>query len=118
MTLDGTSFQVSSTAEAGVVGLDTRLDFVQRGSKVLGRYYGGSIRRGYLVGSLVGGILRFRYAQTEATGHVHGGRSTCHFTPLPGGRLRLHEAFVWETRLGQGTNVFDQVAPCGGAHAT
>ena len=75
MNLDGTSFQVGSTAEDGVVSRDTRLDFVQRGSKVLGRYYGGSIRRGYLVGRLTGRILRVRYAQTEATGQVHGGTS-------------------------------------------
>jgi hypothetical protein len=108
MQLDGTSFQVTSTAARGVVSHDTRLDFVQRGSRVLGRYAGGSIRRGYLVGSLDGKTLRFRYAQTEASGHVHGGRSVCHLEIRPGGRLRLHEHFVWETRPGRGVNVFDQ----------
>jgi len=111
MRLDNTSFQVSSTAAVGVVSADTRLDFVQRGSRVLGRYYGGSIQRGYLVGTLVRGTLRFRYAQTETTGHVHGGRSTCDLEVLQDGRLRLHEHFIWETRSGQGTNVFDQIAP-------
>jgi hypothetical protein len=118
MQLDGTSFQVSSTAADGVVSRNTRLDFVQRGSKVLGRYYGGSIQRGYLVGSLAGRVLRFRYAQTEATGHVHGGRSLCHLEIRPGGRIRLHEHFVWETRPGRGTNVFDQSAPRLNGHAS
>ena len=108
MNLHGTSFQVSSTAAQGVVSSETRLVFAQRGSKVLGRYSGGSIQRGYLVGNLVGTTLRFRYAQTEASGHVHGGRSYCHIEHLRGGRLRLHEHFVWETRLGSGTNTFDQ----------
>ena len=111
MSLDGTSFQVSSTAAVGVVSSDTRLTFVQRGSRVLGRYSGGSIQRGCLVGTFIRDTLRFRYAQTETTGHVHGGRSTCHFEVLQDGRLRLHEHFVWETRLGQGTNVFDQTLP-------
>ncbi len=87
---------------------NTRLVFEQRGSRVLGRYSGGSIQRGYLVGNLVGRTLRFRYAQTEASGHVHGGCSYCHIEHLRGGRLRLHEHFAWETRLGSGINTFDQ----------
>ena len=107
--LDGTAFHVSSTAEDGVVGAGTRLDFVQRGSRVLGRYRGGAIQRGYLVGTFVGDNLRFRYAQTGADGHVHGGRSVCDFEVLRNGRIRLYEHFAWETRPGEGTNVFDQI---------
>jgi hypothetical protein len=111
MNLDGSSFQVSTTAALGVVSTDTRLTFVQRGARVLGRYFGGSIQRGYLVGSVSKDTLQFRYAQTETTGHVHGGRSTCNVEVLQDGRLRLYEHFVWETRFGQGTNVFDQTLP-------
>jgi hypothetical protein len=118
VTLDGTSFQVSSAADDGVVSCDTHLDFVQRGSRVLGRYSGGSIQRGYLVGTLAGSVLRFRYTQTEATGHVHGGRSICDLEIRQGGRLRLREHFVWETRPGRGTNVFDQSAPRLSGHAS
>ena len=110
ITLDDTCFCVAATAQDGVVNASTRLHFTQRGQRVLGRYCGGAIRRGYLVGTLVGDSLRFRYAQTEsADGHVHGGSSACHLEVLPDGRLRLHEHFVWETRSGKGTNIFDQV---------
>ena len=109
MSLDGKFFQVSSTAAGGVVDRDTRLAFVQRGTRVLGRYRGGTIRRGYLVGGLRGRILRFRYAQTEAAGHVHAGSSICRIGLTKDGRLRLYEHFQWETRSGHGTNVFDQV---------
>ena len=108
MNLDGTSFQVSATATEGVVSRETRLRFVQRGARVLGRYHGGTIRRGYLVGELQGRRLRFRYAQIEASGHVHGGRSVCEFERTDAGRLRLLEHFHWETRAGSGTNVFEQ----------
>lgn len=108
MNLHGTAFQVRSTAEQGVVSSETRLEFEQRGDRVLGRYRGGSIQRGWLVGNLVGRILRFRYAQVESAGHVHGGRSICHLELLRGGRLRLQEHFEWETRSGRGMNVFDQ----------
>lgn len=108
MNLHGTAFQVSATAANGVVSSDTRLEFEQRGDRVLGRYRGGSIQRGCLVGTLDGQTLRFRYAQKETNGHVHGGRSVCHLEVRRGGRLRLHEHFQWETRIGHGTNIFDQ----------
>lgn len=109
ISLNGISFQVASTAEAGVVGSGTRLDFVQRGTRVVGRYGGGAILRGYLVGTLLENRLWFRYAQTEADGHVHGGSSACDLERLPDGRIRIHEHFVWQTHPGRGTNIFDQL---------
>ncbi len=111
MSLDGASFRVSTTAAQGVVSSDTRLHLVQRGSRVLGRYAGGTIQRGYLVGTVAGSTLRFRFAQREVTGHTHGGRSVCDIEVRSDGRLRLREHFTWETRPGAGTNTFDQITP-------
>ena len=110
MNLDGLSFQVSATASVGVVSSETRLKLVQRGLRVFGRYHGGSIERGCLVGRVRDHTLRFRYAQREKAGGIHGGRSICSLEVLPDGRLRLHEHFMWETRGGAGTNVFEQVS--------
>ena len=109
MNLDGLSFHVSATATVGVVSSETQLRLVQRGSRVFGRYDGGSIERGCLVGSIDGQALRFRYAQREVSDGIHGGRSICDVEMLRDGRVRLHEHFTWETREGAGTNVFDQV---------
>jgi hypothetical protein len=109
MMLNGKTFRVAATAEAGVVSSDTRLQFRHQGHRVFGRYHGGRIARGYLIGTLVGCGLHFRYAQTEADGHVHGGHSRCELTALPDGRLLLTEHFTWETRSGSGTNLFEEV---------
>jgi len=109
MNLDGRLMYVSSTATRGVVGSDTRLSFVQRGSRVLGRYRGGSVKRGCLVGSVTGATLRFRYVQSEASGELHAGRSVCELLQREGGRIRVLEHFRWSTRDGEGTNVFDEV---------
>jgi hypothetical protein len=109
MNLNGLSFQVGATATTGVVSSETRLVLSQRGSRIFGRYQGGSIRRGYLVGSIVGHKLNFRYSQRETTGGIHGGKSTCFLEFLPGGRLRIREHFTWKTRDGAGVNIFDQV---------
>ena len=109
MNLDGLSFQVSATATAGVVSSDTRLALVQRGSQIFGRYRGGSIQRGCLVGSIVGHTMRFRFSQRETRGGIHGGHSICLLEFLSDGRLRIREHFTWKTREGAGVNVFHQV---------
>jgi len=109
MNLDGLTLYVSSTASNGVVGGDTLLHFTQRGSRVLARYGGGSIKRGYLVGDIQDERLRFRYTQVEASGEIHGGRSVCDVMTLPDGRARIVEHFTWRTREGSGDNVFDEI---------
>jgi hypothetical protein len=109
VNLDGVRMYVSATAERGVVGSDTRIHFVQKGSKVLGRYKGGAVDRGYLVGRVSGAELTFRYAQREASGEIHAGRSVCELVRKPDGRLRIVEHFQWRTREGAGTNVFDEL---------
>lgn len=100
---------VSATASVGVVSAQTRLHLIQRGSRVFGRYAGGSIVRGCLVGRVSGHALTFRYAQREREGSIHGGRSSCDLEVLDDSRLRIHEHFTWRTRDGAGTNVFEQV---------
>lgn len=109
MNLNGLSFQASATAAAGVVSSDTRLVLVQRGTRIFGRYQGGAIRRGRLIGSIEGHTMYFRYSQRETAGEIHGGRSICSLEVLSGGRLRIREHFTWKTRGGTGVNIFDQV---------
>jgi hypothetical protein len=111
LTLDGVEMYVTSTAAQGVVGAGTRLRFQQKGSRLIGRYAGGAVRRGCLVGRMSGGYLVFRYAQVEASGQVHAGRSVCEIFRTAAGRLRVVERFVWTTRDGRGTNVFDEFRP-------
>jgi hypothetical protein len=110
MTLDGLVMCVSATGVGGVVGAETRLRLRQLGGRVLGRYSGGAVRRGVLVGRLAGSRLDFRYAQVEASGEVHAGRSICDVTRSPDGRTRIVEHFRWRTRAGAGTNVFDELS--------
>ena len=110
MNLDGLSFRVVATASVGVVGAGTQLHMVQKGSRVFGRYQGGSIARGCLVGRVMRDTLCCRYSQREREGGIQGGRSTCVLEALPDGRIRIHEHFAWATREGAGTNVFEQVS--------
>lgn len=113
--LDNVVMRATATAANGVVDSSTRVSFRQRGSRVIGRYAGGNVRRGWLVGAVAGNRLTFRYAQAESDGAlagggsvIHAGRSTCEIEALADGRLRLLEHFAWSTRPGTGTNVFEQ----------
>jgi hypothetical protein len=58
MNLDGRCMVVSGAAH-GVVGAGTRLRLAQKGDRVVGRYAGGRIRCGCLVGRVVGARLAF-----------------------------------------------------------
>jgi hypothetical protein len=111
INLDGRRMFVSSTASTGVVSSETRLRFTQRGERVVARYQGGSVERGWLVGRYVGNELRFRYAQRESGSAIHAGESVCDIHELIDGRVRIVEHFVWSTRQGAGTNVFDELPP-------
>lgn len=111
VNLDGVTMFVSSTGKSGVVDVNTRIAFIQSGSRVLGRYQGGRVRRGVLVGAVSGAVLTFRYSQVEVSGEVHGGQSTCDIARTAEGRLRIIERFAWTTREGCGTNVFDEDSP-------
>jgi hypothetical protein len=109
ISLDGLRMHVSATASNGVVGTETVLQFSQRGDRVVARYAGGRVERGWLVGRVAGRELHFRYAQRESSKAIHGGSSRCEVTRLPTGRVRIVEHFAWSTREGSGTNVFDEV---------
>src|SRR5580704_3970676 len=109
MNLDRVVMCVSSTADQGVVGAGTRLRFTQKGARVMGRYSGGAISRGCLVGTLSGSQLVFRYTQVEASGEIHGGRSVCEVERRVDQRMRIVEHFAWRTRAGGGTNVFEEI---------
>jgi hypothetical protein len=107
--LDGRTMFVSTTAADGVVSGETHLHFTQRGQRVAAQHAGGRVLRGWLVGSWDADILHVRYAQHETLSGIHGGQSVCVVEEREDGRLRLVEHFIWRTRSGSGTNVFDEL---------
>lgn len=109
--LQGRRMRVVSTAANGEVSGETELILEQFGALFSGRYRGGSIVDGYLVGRFVGAEpsdVEFRYVQSDVTGRLDSGHSHGRFELLPDGRLRLIENFEWHTRDGRGQNVFEE----------
>lgn len=109
-SLDGVKMCVITTAANGVVGADTVFVFRQQGRIVTSSYAGGRIVAGFLAGRWEqDGRLFFRYAQVTVDESVESGRSFAALTHSPVGKLRLEENFVWESKPGSGTNVFEEI---------
>ncbi len=62
------------------------------------------------VGILEGDLLSFRFCQISDRVQVDGGASQGRLELLGDGRLRLVESFSWESRDGNGVNIFEEIA--------
>lgn len=105
--MDGRVFQViaKTGAEADA---DTEFRFRQAADMVWGRYSGGSIRMGFLVGTSNGGVLDFRYTQLRADGATATGHCVDRIEALGDGRLRLHETWWCDSTAGHGTTLLEE----------
>ena len=108
--LSGKRMFVAQTADGGEVSRETIFKFQQDGDLVSGRYEGGRIRLGLLVGLMYDNRLEFRYVQTDADGNLDAGKSVCDIRSDDKGRLILHETFEWATRPGGGINILEEIA--------
>jgi hypothetical protein len=109
VNLHGKKMRVVQTAPNGIVGSGTVFQFFQDGNVVEAHYSGGRIATGYLVGILDGDLLSFRFCQISDRIHVDGGASRGRLETLRDGRLRIVESFTWESRVGDGVNIFEEV---------
>jgi len=94
---------------AGEASADTVFEYHEDGGVVWASYHGGPVRLGFLVGSRDGARLEFRYSQLNADGETSSGRCTTTILVLPDGRLRLSEAWAWESKAGAGRSVAEEV---------
>ena len=76
---------------------------------VWARYQGGAVRLGFLVGVRDGDSLEFRYSQVNNAGETSNGRCSTTISTLADGRLRLEEAWAWESKPGAGTSVSEEI---------
>jgi hypothetical protein len=109
INLDKKRMHVTNTHPSGVVDVDTIFEFTQEEDMVYAKYAGGGIKLGYLVGKLTGRDLEFRYTQIQKSGVLDGGHSMCKVRQTVDGVVRIEEHFEWESRQGEGINIFEEV---------
>jgi hypothetical protein len=112
-SLDGRRFRAVSQVDGGEVDEETIFEYHQDGDLVWARYAGGRIRLGHLVGVRYAdgraAELEFRYSQLNQAGETASGFCRSRIERLADGRLRLHEAWRWESRPGEGTSVVEEI---------
>ncbi len=107
--LDGRVFRAAGAAEGGEVDEQTEFRFRQSADLVWGRYSGGNIRLGLLVGTSDGTTVRLRYTQVTRAGETATGASTDRIEVVGDGRVPLHETWAGDSRDGTGTSVLEEV---------
>ena len=106
--MDGRTFVGVTNSASGEVGDDTVFHYREHDGAVWAEYSGGSVVRGYLVGTRTGDDLDFRYVHLSAGGTTASGRCTGRLQVLVDGRIRSHETWAWESRDGSGTSVVEE----------
>lgn len=107
-SLDGRAFAVADSG-GGVATTNTTFHYAEDDGVVTATYEGGTIRRGFLVGTRTGDSLDFRYTQLHTDGSTASGHCTTRLELLDDGRIRLNETWAWESRRGSGQSVAEEL---------
>ncbi|MEV4328959.1 hypothetical protein AB0K02_00165 [Streptomyces sp. NPDC049597] len=117
ISLDGLVLAPVADQAPGQVGTRTRFLYHEERGRIWAEYEGGDVVRGHLVGTRVGDRLDFRYVQLKTDGATSSGHCLSTVVELPDGRVRLEEAWEWESQEGSGTSVVEQLLPEGPSEA-
>jgi len=107
-SLDGRTFAVADSG-GGVATTDTTFRYSEAGDVITATYEGGTIRKGFLVGTRTDDSLDFRYAQLHHDGSTATGHCMTRLELLEDGRVRLNESWAWDSRPGSGNSVAEEL---------
>ncbi|MEU3727393.1 hypothetical protein [Streptomyces sp. NPDC031705] len=107
-SLDGLVFFPVADQSPGQVGRRTRFAYHEQDGRVWAEYRGGDVVRGHLVGTRADDTVDFRYVQLRHDGTTASGHCVSRVTELADGRLRLEEAWTWESQEGSGTSAVEE----------
>ncbi len=103
-------FRALSNTENGEVTGDTVFHYSQDEEIIWAEYAGGEIVKGFLVGVIGDGKLRFNYQHVNREGTTMTGKCTSTPEILPDGRLRLHEQWQWTTGdMSSGRSILEEI---------
>jgi hypothetical protein len=107
-SLDRRVFRVADSG-GGAATTETTFHYSEDEDVITATYEGGTIRRGFLVGTRVGDSLDFRYAQLHYDGSTATGHCETRLELLDDGRIRLNESWAWDSRPESGNSVAEEL---------
>ena len=107
-TVDDKIFTAVKNSESGEVSDQTIFCYHQKGNVIWAEYSGGSIVKGFLIGTMdEDHNLHFNYQHMNTDGNLRTG--SCDSSPaLENGKLRFNEKWKW-TMGGEGTSVIEEI---------
>ena len=109
ISLEGRVFAGVENSSTGEVGQSTIFTYHQDQDIIWAEYSGGSVIRGYLVGTRNGENLHFRYAHLSTGKETSTGVCNSTIEILDDGRVRLHESWAWESRPERGSSIVEEL---------
>lgn len=107
-SLDGRNFIAVQNSDSGEVSELTVFSYHQKDNAIWAEYLGGSIVKGFLVGTMDGNrCLSFSYQHLNINGELKSG--SCHSRPcVENGKLRFYEEWQWSSGE-SGTSVIEEL---------
>ena len=107
-SLDGRTFVAVENSDSGEVSAQTVFCYHQKGDTIWAEYSGGSIVKGFLVGTIdPAHHLHFTYQHINNEGILKSGE--CRSVPkTENGKLRFHESWKW-TGGEEGTSIIEEI---------
>ena len=107
-SLDGRNFVAVENSESGEVSEQTIFAYHQKDNAIWAEYSGGSIVKGFLIGTMDGNhCLSFSYQHLNINGELKSG--SCHSRPcVENGKLRFYEEWQWASGEA-GTSIIEEL---------
>ncbi|KMQ51700.1 hypothetical protein CHISP_1457 [Chitinispirillum alkaliphilum] len=107
--LDRLSFKVvKNEGPEAEVDLHTTFTFYQKDEMVSGKYFGGQIAEGELIGYVDGSSLVYHYEQVNLSGDISSGISRNIIHRSDNGKIRLTDTWEWKSRQGKGHCILEE----------
>ena len=107
-SLDGRNFVAVQNSDSGEVSEQTVFCYHQKDNAIWAEYSGGSIVKGFLIGTMDGNhCLSFSYQHLNINGEIKSG--SCFSQPrVENGKLRFYEEWQWSSGE-SGTSVIEEL---------
>jgi hypothetical protein len=98
MNLAGTTFRVISNSKHGSVNTETEMRFTSDDGIVIGRYSGGTVMAGHVLGKRLGeSEMEMLYHSMNTSGEIQAGKAHGRFALDEAGRMRMLLDWQWLT---------------------